>query len=53
MAEGLKKNHTLLGLHFMGNPMSVDALGFLQESEVDMAATHLNTRMNNNMETGF
>lgn len=53
MAVGLKSNHTILGFHFMGNPMNINALGFLHEWQVDFAATHLNSRMNQNMTTGF
>ena len=53
MAVGLKSNHTILGLHFMGYSMNINALGFLNEWEMNVAATHLNSRMNQNMTTGF
>lgn len=52
MHEGLKENHSLLGLHFMGNPMNVDALGFLKVAEVDIAPTHLHNRMLPSMRSG-
>lgn len=29
IAEGLKENHTILGIHMIGNEASVDALGFV------------------------
>ncbi|CAI2364873.1 unnamed protein product [Moneuplotes crassus] len=53
IAEGLKRNHTLLGLHFMSQPMNVNALGFLKEADIDSAAIHLNTKFGGNNETGF
>ena len=32
IAEGLKDNHTILGLHFVGNDGDVDAKGFVNPS---------------------
>ena len=29
IGEGLKENHTILGLHMLGNEAEVDALGFV------------------------
>jgi len=52
MAEGLKKNHTLLGLHFAGNPMRVNALGFLIEAEIDSASMHLDSQIHKGMRCG-
>ena len=34
MNEGLKKNHTILGIHMVGNKMNVDSLGFLKSDEL-------------------
>jgi len=28
-AEGLKENHTLLGIHMVGNEATTDAMGFI------------------------
>jgi len=35
IAEGLCKNHHILGLHFQGNMGSIDANGFLKEGIPD------------------
>lgn len=29
IAEGLKENHTLLGIHMLGNEATTDAMGFV------------------------
>lgn len=50
--EGLKENHTLLGLHFTGNPMDTDPLGFLKPANMDPAASHLMSRMGANLGEG-
>ena len=41
MSEGLNKNHTILGLHMIGNEMNTNALGFLYKSKGDTAASHI------------
>lgn len=50
--EGLKHNHTLLGLHFTGNAMNVDSLGFLKPISIDPAASHIMSRISNDQMTG-
>ena len=32
IGEGLRQNHTVLGIHMLGNEAIVDALGFVQPS---------------------
>ena len=50
--EGLKQNHTILGLHMMGNKMNVDSLGFLREDDMLVSSTHVVPRIENSLETG-
>jgi hypothetical protein len=52
IGEGLKNNHTLLGLHFTGNSMNTDALGYLKPINIDMALTHLSSEINFGMHSG-
>ena len=53
MATGLKKNHTILGLHFMGNDGEVDPMGFVKPGKDQIESLkHIYTRIKPNMETG-
>lgn len=52
MAKGLKDNHTILGIHFTGNAMNVDALGFLNEEGSTPGQSHIMTRIKESMVTG-
>lgn len=52
MNEGLKENHTILGLHMVGNKMNVDSLGFLRPDELLPSSSHLAPRIDNNLTTG-
>ena len=45
MNQGLKENHTLLGLHMTGNKMNVDALGFLRPYEFIPSISHIASRI--------
>lgn len=38
IGEGLKRNHSILGIHFMGDEAKVDELGFIQPEKVWNAA---------------
>jgi len=35
IAEGLKENHTILGIHMIGNEATTDALGFVAPSRAE------------------
>ncbi|CAI2387670.1 unnamed protein product [Moneuplotes crassus] len=52
MHEGLKENHTILGLHMVGNKMCVDSLGFLRRDEMSPSSCHFAPRMEPKLETG-
>ena len=41
MMEGLNQNHTILGLHMIGNEMNTDSLGYLKDGKGDPAASHI------------
>jgi hypothetical protein len=46
IGEQLKNNHTLMGIHLMGNYARVDELGFVAaEQTMDAASTHCFTRI--------
>ena len=46
IGEGLKLNHTLLGIHLMGNEAKIDELGFVTpEKTLDSASFHVFTRI--------
>ena len=45
ISEGLQENHTILGLHMVGNERNINAMGFLIESETDPSASHVLTRL--------
>lgn len=52
MGEGLKANHTILGIHFMGNEAKVDELGFVTpEKVVDNAKQQVFTRIPGKIQT--
>lgn len=52
MHVGLKENHTILGLHMVGNKMNVDSLGFLKNDEMIPSSGHMAPRMDTKLETG-
>ncbi len=52
MSEGLKANHTILGLHMLGNDLSTNSQGFLTEREDNPGASHIMTRIEPSLETG-
>jgi hypothetical protein len=46
IGEALKKNHTILGIHLMGNEAKVDEMGFVSpEKDQDIAKHHFFTRI--------
>ena len=46
IAEGLKNNHSLLGIHMIGNEAEIDALGFAKPVKSNkMAESHAMTRI--------
>ena len=46
IGEGLKENHSILGIHLMGNEAKVDELGFVTPEKVmDAATCHVFTRI--------
>ena len=46
IGEGLKRNHTVMGFHLMGNEGKVDNQGFvIPEKEQDNALHHIFVRM--------
>ena len=50
MKQGLKDNHTLLGLHMIGNEMNTNALGFLHDDTNNLGASHMITGKINDSE---
>ena len=48
LSEGLKKNHTVMGLHMTGNHSSVDPLGFVEtKTDERPSQAHIFTRIMN------
>lgn len=46
IAEGLKQNHTILGIHMAGNAGSIDVLGYLNpEKDNELGLCHIFTRI--------
>lgn len=46
IGDALKKNHTILGIHLMGNEAKVDEMGFvIPEKDQDHASHHVFTRI--------
>ena len=41
MSKGLNENHTILGLHMIGNQMNTSPLGFLKEDDGNPGASHI------------
>lgn len=41
-----------MGLHFAGNPMNVDALGYLKPTIIDPASSHIMSRIDPGMKAG-
>jgi len=53
MGVGLKENHTILGLHMLGNEITTNSLGFVTVSgEENPAASHIISRIQPTLETG-
>lgn len=51
--EGLSKNHTILGIHMLGNKGKIDTLGFIDaENDCDTAITHIHTRLSPDLSNG-
>jgi hypothetical protein len=50
--EGLKQNHTLLGIHMIGNEVNTDSLGFFKDSEHDPSISHIISRIKPTLNTG-
>lgn len=38
MNEGLKENHSILGLHLIGNELGIDSLGFISDKNGNQAS---------------
>lgn len=48
--EGLKDNHSLLGIHMIGNEAEIDALGFANPKKSSkLAETHAFTRITDSL----
>lgn len=45
--QGLNQNHTVLGLHMVGNEMNTDPLGFLKPAQNDPGASHILPHISN------
>jgi hypothetical protein len=43
--EGLKENHTLLGIHMVGNEVNTNSQGFFKEGESDPSISHIISRI--------
>ena len=52
MTEGLEHNHSILGLHMLGNACNTDALGFIKADNSHPGASHIITRISSDLETG-
>eukprot|EP00347_Sterkiella_histriomuscorum_P007903 403347122 len=52
MSEGLKENHTILGLHMMGNEKTTDTFGYMTLKDNNPGASHIMTRITPNLEVG-
>lgn len=56
MAEGLKENHSIMGLHMIGNEATVDGMGFIQanrsNAKLDNSKAHVFSRIRPNLEMG-
>jgi hypothetical protein len=50
--QGLTHNHTILGIHMIGNEASTDALGFVHAGEQETSVSHLFTRIKPGMNMG-
>lgn len=57
MNEGLKENHSIMGLHLLGNEVLPDSLGFVSASEEgssvnDVSSAHVMTRISSTLDMG-
>ena len=52
MAEGLRENHAILGIHMIGNEAQTDALGFVVPCVGEAAEMHTFTRIGGGLNTG-
>lgn len=50
--EGLKKNHTILGIHMLGNSRGLDAKGFCSAEIVPPSASHIIQRVRKSIRSG-
>ena len=51
--EGLTHNHSILGIHMVGNKGKIDTLGFIDaDHDEDTAITHIATRLSPELNTG-
>ena len=53
MSDGLKENHTILGLHMLGNQKNTDAFGYMTVRETNPGASHIMTRLKPSLDVGF
>ena len=52
ISEGLKENHTILGLHMIGNQKNTDAMGYITSRDCNPAASHIMTRLKPTLDMG-
>lgn len=56
IAEGLKENHSIMGIHMIGNEAVTDAMGFIvpcrSGSKLEDAKAHVFSRIKNTLEMG-
>ena len=52
MEEGLRENHTLLGIHMVGNEINTDSLGFFKDQSSEPGVSHIITRIKPSLATG-
>jgi len=50
--EGLQENHTLLGLHMVGNEVNTDAQGFVKDENQDPWVSHIISRLKPTLVSG-
>jgi len=50
--EGLKENHTLYGIHMVGNELNTNSLGFFKDGEADPSISHIIGRIKPTLQTG-
>lgn len=50
--DGLKENHTIYGIHMVGNEINTNSQGFFKDSQSDPSISHIITRIKPNLNTG-